>query len=78
MSRLHPVSWREMEEFVLAYGCHFTRKSGDHRIYVKPGLLRPIVIRTIKDIPVSEIMSNLKTLSVSSREFLKFFGEERS
>ena len=52
-------------------GCYCGRTEGDHRIWKKKGLLRPIVVRTLKDLPVFEIKNNLRTLGVSTPEYLE-------
>ena len=41
------------------------RQEGSNRSYVKPGILRPVVIPTYKEVPVSIIRSNLKTAGIS-------------
>lgn len=71
MPPIRPIHYRKFEKFVLYLGCHFDHQTGDHKIYKRQGLLRPIVIRTLKDLPVSEIRSNLRTLNVTPEEYLK-------
>lgn len=51
-------------------GCVFVRQRGDHRIYRKANLKRPIVIPAISDIPVFIILNNLHILGISKEEYL--------
>lgn len=72
--RITPISWKRFERFLLKAGCKFTRQEGDHRIYTKPGLSRPIVIPMEKDLPVFIIKNNLDILGVSREEYLKLLA----
>jgi len=61
---------------LLKAGCRFDRQQGDHRIYKRDGLKRPIVIPMVDDIPVFIIQNNLRTLSLSRDEYFKLLGEK--
>ncbi|MBI2095024.1 MAG: type II toxin-antitoxin system HicA family toxin [Candidatus Omnitrophica bacterium] len=71
MPSIRPIHYKKFEKFVLYMGCRFDRQIGDHRIFKREGLLRPVVVRTLKDLPKSEIKSNLRTLNITSEEYLK-------
>lgn len=71
MPSIRPINYRDFEKFVIYLGCHFDRQIGDHKIYKRPGLSRPVVIRTLKDLPIAEIRSNLRTLNITPEEYLK-------
>ena len=71
MSRLKPVHWKKFEKFVLYVGCHFERQNGDHRIYWRSDLKRPVVFPADKEIPVFIIRNNLRTLRISVKEYLE-------
>jgi hypothetical protein len=60
-----PVHWRDLEKIFLATG--FTSK--------KPGVLRPVVIPTYDEVPVSIIKNNLKTAGISREEYFRLLGE---
>lgn len=51
-------------------GCVFLRQRGDHRIYSKANLKRPVVIPAVSDIPVFIILNNLHILGISKEEYL--------
>jgi predicted RNA binding protein YcfA (HicA-like mRNA interferase family) len=71
MARLTPVHWRRLERVFLAIGFEFVRQQGSHRSYARAGTLRPIVIPTYDEVPVSVIKSNLKTADVSREEYFR-------
>ena len=52
-------------------GFRFDRQEGDHRIYVKAGMLRPLVIPMYRAVPVFNIKNLLRTSGIS-RE--RYFG----
>ena len=71
MPRLTPVPWRRLEKVFLAAGFVFSRQVGSHRAYVKPGVLRPIVIPTYDEVSVAIIRTNLKTAGISREDYLQ-------
>lgn len=73
MSRISPVHWKEFEKFLFSVGCEFKREKGDHRVYWKQGINRPVLIPRDAILPVFIILNNLRTLRVSREEYLKFF-----
>jgi predicted RNA binding protein YcfA (HicA-like mRNA interferase family) len=66
-----------LEQVFLAAGFRFVRQQGSHRSYVKPGIVRPIVIPTYDAIPVSIIRNNLKTAGLSRDEFFSLLEQVR-
>ncbi len=71
MPRVTRISWRIFEKFLLRVGCRFTRQKGDHRIYWKLGLKRPIVLPRYKNLPIFIIRNNLRILDISIEEYLE-------
>ncbi|MFA6394076.1 MAG: type II toxin-antitoxin system HicA family toxin [Patescibacteria group bacterium] len=71
MPKISPIHWKEFERFLLKAGCVFQRQKGDHRIYWKDGIKRPVVIPTERQLPVFIIRNNLRVLGVSSEEYLE-------
>ena len=66
-----PVSWKKFEKFLLFTGCKFEREKGDHRIYWRNDLKRPVVIPRDLALPVFIIRKNLRILGISSQEYLE-------
>lgn len=75
MSEFRPVSWKKFEKFLFKIGCEFKREKGDHRIYWKKGLKRPVVIPRDGELPVFVIHNNLRILGISKDEFLKIVSK---
>ena len=71
MSEIESISWKRFEKFLLKVGCEFRRERGDHRIYWKSGLKRPVVIPRDLQLPAFVILNNLRILGITREEFLK-------
>jgi len=74
MAKLRAIHWKKLERVVLFAGCTFKRKKGDHRIYDRPDLLRPVVFPEDKSIPIFIIRNNLRVLGISVEEYLEILG----
>ncbi|MEK6643530.1 MAG: type II toxin-antitoxin system HicA family toxin [Planctomycetota bacterium] len=66
-----PVDWRTLEKLFLSVGFRFARQEGSHRSYTKSGVLRPIVIPTYDEIPISIIRNNLRTAGISRDDYFR-------
>jgi predicted RNA binding protein YcfA (HicA-like mRNA interferase family) len=71
MPRITPVRWQDLEIVFLSAGFRLARQEGSHRSYVKAGILRPIVIPTYQEVPVSIIRNNLKTAGITRDEYFR-------
>lgn len=76
MSRIRSVHWKEFEKFLIKSGCEFKREKGDHRVYWKPGLKRPIIVPRSTALPPFIILNNLKVLGVSREKYLEVISEK--
>jgi predicted RNA binding protein YcfA (HicA-like mRNA interferase family) len=75
---IKPISWRKFEKFVIDCGYEFDRQKGSHRAYKKPDTLRPVIIPAHpQDIPVMVVLSNLRTMSVSTKEYLDYWAVKK-
>lgn len=74
MPRIQSIHWKEFEKFLLKIGCEFVREKGDHRIYTKVGIKRPIVIPRETSLPAFIILNNLRTLGISREEYLEIMS----
>jgi predicted RNA binding protein YcfA (HicA-like mRNA interferase family) len=77
MARIAPVHWRDLEKVFLSAGFRLARQEGSHRSYVRAGILRPVVIPTYDEVPVSIIRNNLKTAGISRDEYFLLLKEGR-
>jgi predicted RNA binding protein YcfA (HicA-like mRNA interferase family) len=75
MPKITPVKWQKFEKFLIYLGCTFEREKGDHRIWWRSDLSRPVVLQKVKDLPVFIIRNNLRVLGVSQDEYLKILGQ---
>lgn len=71
MASIKPITWRKLEKVVLYVGCHYERKKGDHRIYTRVDLKRPVVFPEDKEIPVFIVRNNLRILGISHSEYVE-------
>ena len=70
MAGLTPLHWKKFEKVLLYLGCHFVREKGDHRIYWRTNLKRPVVIPRDTQLPIFVIRNNLRVLGISVKEYL--------
>lgn len=75
MPRITPVNWKILECIFQKAGFVFDRQSGDHRIYTKPGIKRPVIIPTYKEIDTEIIKSNMRTAEISREQYFKLLKE---
>ena len=75
MPRLTPVHWKTLERIFLRAGFAFDRQGGDHRVYVKEGISRPVVIPTYKEVDTEIIRSNMRTAMMSRDEYFSLLDE---
>ncbi|MFP4539974.1 MAG: type II toxin-antitoxin system HicA family toxin [Candidatus Paceibacterota bacterium] len=71
MSKITPVHWRKFEKFLKYVGCEYKRTKGDHLIYKRSDLKRPVVIPKDTEIPVFVIRNNLRLLRIDHGEYLE-------
>lgn len=74
MPRIQSIHWKEFEKFLLSVGCEFKREKGDHRVYWKAGIRRPVIIPRDTALPAFIILNNLKVLGITREEYLKKLG----
>ena len=78
MEKIGSIHWKIFEKFLFHVGCKFKREKGDHRIYWKQGLKRPIVIPRDTALPPMIILNNLRTLGISRKKYLEFLSHNKS
>lgn len=70
MQRIAPTDWRTLEKIFLADGWRFKRHQGSHRVYIKAGFLRPLIIPTYSEVGVDIIQGNMRTAQMSRERYL--------
>ncbi|PYS24035.1 MAG: hypothetical protein DMF72_06915 [Acidobacteria bacterium] len=58
-------------------GFGLAREEGDHMIYTKRGVLRPIVIPKYTNIPVFIIKNNLRSGGINRERYFELLGKCR-
>jgi predicted RNA binding protein YcfA (HicA-like mRNA interferase family) len=71
MAGIAQISWKEFEKFLKFVGCTFLREKGDHRIWTRDGLKRPIVVPRDMSVQPYIIRNNLRLLNISVKEYLE-------
>lgn len=71
MPKISSINWKDFEKFLLFVGCEFKRQKGDHRIYWRSDLKRPIVLPTYRELPIFIIRNNIRTLGISQKEYVE-------
>lgn len=75
MPRLTPIHYRKLAKVFEKKGFIYERTKGDHMVYIKEGVSRPIVIPMYKEIPEFIILRNLKTAAITRNEYIKLLRE---
>lgn len=69
MPKISPIHWKKFEKFLRFIGCTYKRTRGDHLIYERSGLKRPVVFPKDTERPVFVIRNNLRVLGISVEEY---------
>jgi len=74
MAALRPVRWQELVRVFESEGFRFNRQEGDHRIYTKAGVKRPLVIPMYHAVPVFVIKNLLRTSGISRERYFELLN----
>ncbi len=75
MPRITPVHYRTLECIFIKEGFVFKRQKGDHKMYEKEGIARPIVIPAYKEIDKDIIMSLMRTAQMSRERYFELLEQ---
>ena len=76
--RIVPIHHSKLIKVFELDGFAISRKKGDHIIMTKPGVNRPLVIKTSpKLVPITHIRTNMKTAGMSRRRYFELLGQVR-
>jgi len=75
LPRIIPILWQDFDRILIKTGCRFDRQEGDHRIYKRADLKRPIVFPADNNVPVFILKNNLSTLNLSRQEYFRLLSE---
>jgi predicted RNA binding protein YcfA (HicA-like mRNA interferase family) len=74
MSRIVPIHYRRLVRILEMEGFTFVRERGDHMIFAKTGILRPIVVPRYDALPVFIIKNVLRTAQISRERYLEIMN----
>jgi predicted RNA binding protein YcfA (HicA-like mRNA interferase family) len=74
MSRIVPIHHRKLVRVLEMEGFIFVRERGDHMIFTKSGVLRPIVVPRYDALPVFIIKNVLRTAQISRERYLELMN----
>jgi predicted RNA binding protein YcfA (HicA-like mRNA interferase family) len=69
MSKLSPIHWKRFVKFVESVGCTHERTKGDHMIFWRDDLKRPVIFPKDGQIAVFVVRNNLRTLEITVEEY---------
>lgn len=75
MPRLAPVPAAVLRRVFELAGFTCSRIEGDHFVYTKPGVLRPVVISDWNPVPVFIIKNNLRTAGLSRDDYFHLLDQ---
>ena len=75
MPSIQPVPYQTLVRIFEQDGFTFARQSGDHRIYTKLGVKRPLVIPEYRSVPVFIIRNLLRTSGMSRDRYFALLGQ---
>lgn len=75
MPKIVPVSYQKLTRVFEKAGFVFQREKGDHLVYIKKGITRPVIIPKYSEIPVFIIRNNLRTAKISREEYLDLLDQ---
>lgn len=71
MSRIIPVHFRKLVRVLELEGFTLARQRGDHLIFTKPDVPRPVVIPRYDPLPVFIIKNVLRTARISRERYFE-------
>ena len=78
MRKLVPVHYETLIKIFELDGFRVKRKKGDHIIMTKPGIMRPLVIKTSpRLVPVTHIRTNMATAGMARERFFELLEEAK-
>jgi predicted RNA binding protein YcfA (HicA-like mRNA interferase family) len=75
MPRLSPASYKRLVKVFEADGFRHVRTEGDHMVFTKAGVIRPIVIPKYAAVPVFIIKNNLRTAGMARERYFELLGK---
>ncbi len=71
MPRIVPVSYRKLVRILELEGFALARERGDHMVFTKEGILRPVVVPRYDALPIFIIKNVLRTARITRERYLE-------
>lgn len=75
MAAIRPVPHQRLVRIFERDGFRYDRQEGDHLIYIKSGVRRPIVIPMYHEVPVFIIKNLLRTSGMSRERYFELLKD---
>jgi predicted RNA binding protein YcfA (HicA-like mRNA interferase family) len=75
MQHITPIPSRRLRRIFEKAGFTCVRIEGDHYVYTKEGIKRPIVIPEWPEVPVFIIKNNLRSAGISREEYFNLLEQ---
>lgn len=75
MPAIRPISYRRLVNVLEREGFRFDRQKGDHLIYVRAGIKRPLVIPMYEEVPVFVIKNVLRVAGISRDRYFELLAQ---
>ncbi len=75
MPKLNSVSYKILACIFEHDGFICVRHEGDHMVFTKSGVLRPVVIPTYRSVPVFIIKNNIRTAGMSRERYFELLEQ---
>jgi len=69
MPRINPIHYRKIVRVLEREGFALARERGDHMVFTKPEILRPVVVPRYDSLPVFIIKNILRTAGISRERY---------
>lgn len=75
MPKINSISWKVLQCIFEMEGFTHVRTEGDHMVFTRPGILRPVVIPKYANLPVFIIKNNLRTAGISRERYFELLAQ---
>lgn len=77
MVKITPIQYKKLVRILELEGFKHKNTRGDHLIYTKPGISRPIVVPKYKEIPVFVIKNNLRSAGITRERYFSLLAKSK-
>lgn len=75
MGRITPIHYRILVRALEIEGFSLAREHGDHMVFTKAGILRPVVVPRYNSLPVFIIKNVLRTAQISRERYFTLLDQ---